>query len=70
METLDVVWFTLPDGTLIGVVLGEDQYTKKRKAYIGIGTGADEEADIKKIMEHGAPLAKQPLQRILDRLGK
>lgn len=34
MKVLDSYWFTNPMGT-IGIVLGEDETTKEKKAYIG-----------------------------------
>ena len=49
------VWFTTKDG-MIGIVLGTDELTKEKKAYIGIipiGEDTTEDKDAKRINEWG-----------------
>ena len=56
MRPIHVYWFTCMTGT-IGVVVGEDNVTKEKKAYIGVAAGFDQDADTKTVMELGAPLS-------------
>ncbi len=54
MKILKANWFTPMGNTLIGIVYGEDEVTKEKKAYIGIGNGYDEKEDSEHIAETGA----------------
>ena len=47
MKQLDTIWFSGLE--TIGIVIGEDEITGERKAYIGTGKGYSEEADIQHI---------------------
>ncbi len=53
MELIDVVWFS--GERLIGVVIGEDEFTGEKKAYIVTGAGISAEQDSKHILDHGVP---------------
>lgn len=73
MKILDAVWFTpIPPAWLqavamsgvsltIGVVLGQDEVTGQKKAYIGYGRGRDEGEDSGFIASHGSPI---PLEAV------
>ena len=50
---LGSVWFSLMNGTHIGIVLTNNGY--EDKAYIGTGYGENEEIDAKSIASHGSP---------------
>lgn len=65
MKILDVIWFT-EMGSLrpIGIVIGEDEITGERKAYIGVGNGEDEERDSKSIAGTGAKFSLDAARRI------
>lgn len=60
MKITDTLWFspwdicTLPT-IMIGVVLGVDEITGEKKAYIGAVIPTTEELDSKMIVENGAP---------------
>ena len=56
-------WFTGIFGT-IGIVVGKDEVTGKKKAYIGLGGGADENADIEHIARTGSPVDSRFLAEI------
>ena len=62
MKIFNKYWFSTSSG-FIGIVTGEDQYTKIKKAYIKVVTGADENYDAKDVMENGSPV---PLRIITD----
>jgi len=67
MRPIHVYWFTCMTGA-IGVVVGEDNVTKEKKAYIGIVSGFNEEADTKTVMELGAPLSREVLLEMAEHL--
>lgn len=52
----EVLWFTPGNGKgkCIGIVLLTDAITNQPKAYIGLGDGEDEKADIEMITDYGA----------------
>ena len=60
-------WFTGFFGT-IGIVTGEDEITGQKKAYIGMGGGANENADIDHIASTGSPVDPGYLATILKDL--
>ena len=55
MKIIDDIWFTGFRG-IVGIVIGEDEVTGERKAYVGIGEGVSMDQDIKAIAEYGCPL--------------
>ncbi len=64
MKIISVHWLSGNFGTL-GIVVGEDTITKKKKAYIGKAFGANEEHDTKHVAEQGSPLLANFLKEIL-----
>jgi hypothetical protein len=56
---IDDVWF----GN-IGIVVIEDDLTKERKAYIGVGGGVCKEADMEKIKSWGMPVSMNILKEL------
>ena len=60
-------WFTGFFGT-IGVVVGEDNVTGEKKAYIGTAPGFDEDADAQYIAKTGSPVDPGHLAQILEDL--
>ena len=63
MKFVDDIWFESVLGT-VGVIVGEDNVTHQRKAYIGIGSGTDLWKDIQTIAENGCPLTPEIASRI------
>jgi hypothetical protein len=70
MKILSAYWFTDARDTTIGVVVGEDEVTGERKAYIGRGDGIDQAADTKAIAELGARVNRGVVREILKELGE
>ena len=69
MKILDTIWFTeLGKEEPIGIVIGEDENTGEKKAYIGTGNGFEEGSDTISIAERGAKVSPQILKFILKRL--
>lgn len=68
MKVLHSYWFSDMTGGHIGVVIGEDEMTKERKAYIGIAGGYNQEADIAAIAARGQKLYPAVLEWILGKL--
>lgn len=52
MKVIETLWFTNRDGC-IGIVVGEEDITGDRKAYIGPASGTDEKADTEQILAWG-----------------
>lgn len=52
MKVIDSIWFTNRDGT-IGIIIGEEDITGDRKAYIGPASGTDEKTDTQQILSWG-----------------
>ena len=69
MKILSSIWFTSM-GSLrpVGIVIGKDEITKEKKAYIGTGMGLNEKDDEKMIAAKGAKLNIETLQVILNQL--
>lgn len=64
MKNVDSVWFTSPSGH-VGIVTGEDEFTRKRKAYIGVGHGHNQDVDTFHLLEWGAPLPLEALEGLV-----
>lgn len=60
-------WFTGTYGT-IGLVIGEDEMTGKKKAYIGVCQGFDENRDTQMIARTGSPVNYPVIAKILEDL--
>lgn len=71
MKNIQSIWFA-PLGLLgsIGLVMGTDQETGKRKAYIGIGYGINKHTDELLIAQNGAKFPAEMAQRIADWLNE
>ena len=69
MKIIDSIWFNNSLGTM-GIVVGEDEITGKRKAYVGIGRGADQDQDIELIKENGVQLTLSVAEHLVDLLIK
>jgi len=65
MINIQSIWF-IPIGLIgqIGIVMGEDERTGKRKAYIGIGYGLSEQRDEQRIIQTGARFPAEMFERI------
>jgi len=64
MKIFNKYWFSTSSGA-IGIVTGEDQYTKIKKAYIKVVAGLDENYDAKDVMENGSPVPDRIITDIL-----
>ena len=67
MKIKQAFWFSTLQGT-IGIVVGEDEHTGKRKGYIGMVGGRDEEADTETIAQQGSPVMAAYIGEIADYL--
>jgi len=71
MKIIDSVWITsLSLIGCIGIVIGEDEETGKRKAYVGLGYGLSEQANAEKIARDGGKLTAEMAARIADLLSE
>lgn len=52
MKVIEKLWFTNNQGT-IAIIIIEEDITRDRKAYIGIGKGKNEESDTQNIIAWG-----------------
>ena len=71
MNIKKTVWFSgfnIPG--LIGIVMGVDEVTGKKKAYMGFSTGSNEKFDEKLIATSGSPVNAAALQEIVNYLGE
>lgn len=68
MKIIGSVWFTAVNS--IGIVLGEDELTKERKAYIEVASGLNEKADAEHIAKHGAIFPAEIAKQLVCGLGK
>ncbi len=71
MKIEKTVWFSgfNTPGT-IGIVMGVDEVTGKKKAYMGFGSGFNEKYDEKVIALDGCPVNVAVLQEAIDYLKK
>lgn len=69
MKVIKTRWFTNNRGC-IGIVVGEDNVTGDRKAYIGIGHGADEKVDTEAILAWGNKFDLKTAQWLVTYLTK
>jgi len=56
MKVIDTIWFTGMNGC-VGIVIGEDENTGERKAFIGTANGRNENADAEAITAWGIRLS-------------
>ncbi len=64
LKVLDTIWFSQVYNHF-AVVVCEDKITKKRKAYIGVISGSDQDSDTLMVLRNGAPIPIEHIQRIL-----
>ena len=64
MKALGVQWFA-SRRTVIGLVKAKDEVTDEIKFYLGTAVGADEEDDIRLIMEQGSKIISKDLIKFL-----
>ena len=69
MKVLETLWFTNTQGC-IGIVVGEEDVTGDKKAYIGIGNGASEKEDTEAILAWGTKFSLDTAQRLVSYLTK
>lgn len=67
MKVIDTTWFTGRKGC-VGIVIGEEEFTGERKAFIGVGNGRNENADTEAIIAWGIRLSVAVLQDIIKKL--
>lgn len=67
MKIIDDIWFTNFQG-IVGIVIGEDEATGERKAYVGIGSGVSVEHDVQIIALLGCPLTPSIAVKIASML--
>ena len=59
MKVTNRVWFSeLGKTDCIGIIIGIDEHTGEKKAYIGTGNGVSEEADVLRIASNGAKFTR------------
>ena len=63
MKVIETIWFTDVNGC-IGIVIGEEDVTGDRKAYIGSASGTDEKADTEQILAWGNKFSLDVTERI------
>lgn len=71
MKIEKTVWFSgfnIPGN--IGIVMGVDEVTGKKKAYMGFGTGSSEKIDERQIAAGGSPVSAFVLQEVVNYLGE
>lgn len=68
MKIINATWFAEGNGSLIGIVTGEDEHTGAKKAYIGTARGRDEEQDTQHIVINGAKFHIETAERLVDYL--
>jgi hypothetical protein len=66
MKIEKAIWFTTCDGNTLGIVMGTDEVTGERKAYIGVGEGIDETTDTLDIMRYGAKFTPDHIRALLN----
>lgn len=68
MKILADYWFIDMRGGTMGIVVGEDECTGERKAYIGVGAGYNQETDRHFISEYGQKLPISFIEELLNYL--
>ena len=68
MKVIETLWFNSFGGT-VGIVVGEEDITKDRKAYIGSASGLDGKADTDHIIGFGLPFSLETARKLVYLLG-
>ena len=66
MKILRAFWFS--GGSTVGIVVGQDEITGKRKAYMNLVPGFDEDRDTQLVATRGWPVVPAVLREILELL--
>lgn len=61
-KVIKVRWFTTMNNHLIGIIIVENEI--EQRAYIGVGNGDDERADVEYIKEYGTPYPLESAKQI------
>lgn len=69
VKVLESIWFTNNQGGTTGIIIVEE-VTGDRKAYIGVGNGIDEKADIEDILAWGSEFSLDTTEKIHHYLTK
>ncbi len=69
MKIIDTLWFTGTTG-VVGIVVGDDETTGKRKGFIGLASGIDEKADTDHIVSWGNPFTLDAAKQLVGLLEK
>ena len=67
LEIKSCHWFT-ETLRVIGIIVCEDDYSNKTKAFIGTGYGRNDAQDAHTIMDNGARITKDQLNEIMKEL--
>jgi hypothetical protein len=67
LEIKSVHWFT-ETLRVIGIIVCEDDYSHKKKAFIGTGYGRNDVQDAHSIMDNGCRIRREQLKEIMDEL--
>lgn len=68
MKVLADYWFNDMRGGIVGIVVGEDEVTGERKAYIGAVKGHNQENDRQSILDGGQKLPLSFLEGLVGLL--
>lgn len=68
MKVLADYWFNDMRGGIVGIVVGEDEVTKERKAYIGTAEGHNQKVDMQSILDTGQKLSLPFLEGLVGLL--
>ncbi len=63
MKVIETLWFTNFEGC-IGIVVGEEDITGDRKAYIGPASGTDEKANTEQVLAWGNKFSLDTVLRL------
>ncbi len=68
MKVIETLWFNGFKGS-VGIVVIEEDVTKKRKAYIGVASGKDEKLDTDGIISWGQRFSLDTAKKLVYLLG-
>lgn len=68
MKILDSIWFSSRGG-YCGLVVGEDELTGEKMAYIGVVSGSNEGMDTQEVAQWGCKVNLRRLNEIIKKHG-
>lgn len=68
MKILDAMWFSSRGG-YCGLVVGEDELTGEKMAYIGVVSGNNEKVDAQEVAQWGCKVNLRRLNEIIKKHG-